>query len=393
MNINLVTTSFPCPENQNSGVFIHYLVQHLKRKCEVSVIYPCSKTSTSNISKQYFCFRYAPRKLQTLAHNPGGIPVALSNNKAPILVKNPYLYFILPFFLLSLFASVLKKSFNTDLIHANWTVVGFISGLAGLISHTPVITTIRGSDVNKINSSSISYFLFYISLKLNKKLIVVSKSLLQILQSKFPKDSHKIIHIENGINKKFFDLKIAQFTEDNIHIICVGNLIAGKDISTLIKATQEIDKIKLNIHIIGEGEEKIRLINLTKKNNSLHQYHFYGLQNHQQLQSILEKSHLFIIPSLSEGRSNALLEAMASGKAIIASNIPGNSELIKDNINGLLFEAGSTKQLKSCILQLINTPDKACKLSRNARKTIQEMQLYWENTADKYIETYKEVIK
>ncbi len=385
MKINFVTTSFPCVENPNSGIFVYYLVQHLKKICQVGVIYPCSKTSTSNKNKQYFCFRYAPKNFQTLAHNPGGIPIALK--------KNPYLYFILPFFLLSLFTSVLKKSYKIDLIHANWTIVGFLSGIAGFITHTPVITTVRGSDVSKINSSLISYWLFYISLKLNKKLIVVSKSLLQSLQTIFPKDSSKILHIANGIHQDFFNLKITPFTKKNIHIICVGNLVSGKDIATLIKATQKIDKTMLSIHIVGEGEEKKELIKLSQEQKYSHQYHFYGFQNHLQLQAIMEKSHIFIIPSISEGRSNALLEAMASGKAVIASNIPGNTELINDTVNGLLFQAGNISQLKSCIQTLIDTPETTYTISQRARKTVQEMELYWENTADKYIKIYKEVIK
>jgi glycosyltransferase involved in cell wall biosynthesis len=75
-----------------------------------------------------------------------------------------------------------------------------------------------------------------------------------------------------------------------------------------------------------------------------------------------------VLPSLSEGMSNALLEYMAAGKAIVATAVGGNVDLIEPGVHGLLVPPGDAPRLAAAIGELLIHPDRAARLGRNARR-------------------------
>ena len=87
---------------------------------------------------------------------------------------------------------------------------------------------------------------------------------------------------------------------------------------------------------------------------------------------ILSVMDLFVLPSLKEGLGLALMEAMASGLAVVGSNIGGIKSLIKDGDNGLLVEPADIKGLSAAITELLRNPDKAESLGRKAKIFINE---------------------
>ena len=74
-----------------------------------------------------------------------------------------------------------------------------------------------------------------------------------------------------------------------------------------------------------------------------------GLLDHKSISEWMKAADIFILPSRSEGTPNSLLEAMASGLPVIASQVGGIPELIQENIEGLLFKSDSTDDLKKNI--------------------------------------------
>jgi glycosyltransferase involved in cell wall biosynthesis len=97
---------------------------------------------------------------------------------------------------------------------------------------------------------------------------------------------------------------------------------------------------------------------------------FTGLR--EDIPEILAGTDIFVLPSYSEGLSNALMEAMASGCACIATDVGGNAYLVQNGISGLLFPVGDREALASHIRRLIGDPAKRRDMGIAARKRIEE---------------------
>jgi len=108
--------------------------------------------------------------------------------------------------------------------------------------------------------------------------------------------------------------------------------------------------------------------------------------------AVLTEADIFILASHSEGRPNVVLEAMAAGLPVIATNIEGINELIAHNENGLLFRDGSVGELTRYLESLSKDAKLRAELGRKARRFIVERNLSWSNTASRYSELYSSLI-
>jgi glycosyltransferase involved in cell wall biosynthesis len=108
---------------------------------------------------------------------------------------------------------------------------------------------------------------------------------------------------------------------------------------------------------------------------------FLGLR--EDIPALLKETDIFVLPSHSEGLSNALMEAMASGCACIASDVGGNAFLIQNGISGFLFPAGDREALRSHIERLLKDPSKVKSLGEAARRRIEE-EFSWKIIGERY---------
>ena len=108
---------------------------------------------------------------------------------------------------------------------------------------------------------------------------------------------------------------------------------------------------------------------------------FTGLRD--DIPAILQATDIFVLPSYSEGLSNALMEAMASGCACIASDVGGNAFLIENGVSGLLFPAGDRAALQAHLRRLIEDPAKRTSMGRAAQRRIEE-EFCWEKIGKQY---------
>lgn len=102
-------------------------------------------------------------------------------------------------------------------------------------------------------------------------------------------------------------------------------------------------------------------------------------------------SDVFVLPSRAEGMSNSLVEAMACGATIVATNIPANTEICEDGVNSLLVGVDDAKALAEALLKIFGDPSLAKELAQRARKKA-ENELSIETMIDAYIDTYSETI-
>ena len=145
-------------------------------------------------------------------------------------------------------------------------------------------------------------------------------------------------------------------------ILAVGRLVEQKNFKILIEEFKNT-KDDFEITIVGEGKLENELKALALKNNV--DLKLIGSVSYEELKNIYQNYRYFISTSLFEGNPKTLLEAMASGCVVLASNISNHSEIIKNGLSGYIFKLNNPQLLKK-INQLKNDFNLQTKISNNA---------------------------
>lgn len=180
----------------------------------------------------------------------------------------------------------------------------------------------------------------------------------------------------SGINIKKFKFRKKIFNTKDLKFIFVGRLIKEKGILELLNTFEKIlYKFKnVSLDIVGEIDKN----NSSKIEDTIFNY-FNNIKNinfvgkEENINKIYMKYDCLILPSYREGCSRAILEASATGMPVIASNVPGCNNIIKDGFNGYLFTSKNEDSLYKSIEKFIKLDTKTfSKMSWNARKQIEE---------------------
>jgi sugar transferase (PEP-CTERM/EpsH1 system associated) len=131
--------------------------------------------------------------------------------------------------------------------------------------------------------------------------------------------------------------------EDVLVIGSVGRLVPVKNYPLLLQAVAALDRRDVVLVLVGDGPERIALEALAASLSISQQVRFLGHRN--DVTDLLSTMDIFVLPSLNEGMSNTLLEAMAAGIPSIASYVGGNPELISHERDGFLFSSGDVLAL------------------------------------------------
>jgi glycosyltransferase involved in cell wall biosynthesis len=129
--------------------------------------------------------------------------------------------------------------------------------------------------------------------------------------------------------------------ENQFCIGCVGNLLPVKDHLTLLRALEQLGAAAKDwcILLAGEGPERPRLETLASE-LAERGIRVSFLGRHTRVPELLNALDVYVLPSINEGISNSLLEAMATGLPVLVTNVGGNPEVVEDGRSGLVFPAG-----------------------------------------------------
>ena len=277
----------------------------------------------------------------------------------------------------------LKKRKNFDLVHAFF---GIPCGYIAMKLKIPYIVSLRGSDVPFYNKRFYWLDLFVFK-RLSKKIwenakavITNSQGLKDLALKSCLKQEQKIEVIYNGVDIKEFTPNECKKKNDKLVLISTGRLITRKGYSFLIEAIADLSTIEL--WLIGDGNLKEELENQAKNQNA--QVKFLGKKNHEEIAGLLKQADVFVLPSLNEGMSNSILEAMACGLPIITTDTGGSVELIKDN--GFIVEKKSPESIKEAVIKISNNAELINFMSKMSRNVAEKMS--WTKVADSYIKKY-----
>jgi sugar transferase (PEP-CTERM/EpsH1 system associated) len=169
---------------------------------------------------------------------------------------------------------------------------------------------------------------------------------------------------------------------------CVANLLPVKDHRTLLRAIGEFaqESRAWRLLLIGEGPEQPALEAFVKRAEWRGRVCFLGSSN--RVAELLQAIDAYVLPSVFEGISNALLEAMASGIPAIATAVGGNPEVVIDGVSGLLFPAGDSGRLAGHLRALEAHPEMRQRLGQHARRRVAE-EFSIDSMAGKYADLYQ----
>jgi len=200
----------------------------------------------------------------------------------------------------------------------------------------------------------------------------------------YTKMGFNVVQIPNAIDLNIIPKKSTKQFEHQM--IFAGRLSKEKGVETLLETALQLpDNYHLLIAGSGPLEGKIRDLDAKKTN-----VHYLGYQSKPNVLSLIHSSDLLIQPSLEEGMSSTLLEAMGCGTCILASNIEGISEIVENEKTGVLVEPNNSGELLSKILELLPKKEKR---SRMAKEGLQIVKQYdWKEVGKLYMDIYEDLL-
>jgi glycosyltransferase involved in cell wall biosynthesis len=173
---------------------------------------------------------------------------------------------------------------------------------------------------------------------------------------------NKITIINNGIDVCSYSKKDYSIIQEKLKIAIIARLHKDKGQLIAIDAIKEINS-PIELWLIGGGADYQNIENYIQTNN-LHFVKLLGFRDDIKL--LLQQVDILILPSKYEAFPFSLLEGMASGLPLIATNTGGNSEIIQNNYNGFLIDYNDKTQLQVAIDKFINDPTLLKKMGNNS---------------------------
>ncbi|MFA6098188.1 MAG: glycosyltransferase family 4 protein [Patescibacteria group bacterium] len=388
MRICVLTTSFPTEERGYHGFFIfEQAIQLARRGFQIEVVapnssYPAKSIDEKNLHISRFNY-FIPHRLQRVAYGSG----IVNNLKKSLLAKLQ-----LPFFLLFYFIQSFKSARQCDILHAHWLPSGLIAVICGKLLKKPSIVTIHGSDLNSFSKSLVFKKICVVIFKRINRIIVVSESLKHAVEG-LGADPGKVLIIPNGIPDAEVFLSLPVKKQCDYRLLWVGRLIPEKNVEMLLNCFIKIKKSfpKSSLVLIGDGTERSRLQKFAGQHGIAGSVVFSGFRKRDELPEYYKDADIFVLPSKNEGFGVVALEAMASAKPIIASDVGGLREIIKNGHDGLLVSPSDSDGFVEKISQLFNNEDYRRRLSENARKSAVE-RYSWDNITRKLTTLYTQCL-
>ncbi len=171
----------------------------------------------------------------------------------------------------------------------------------------------------------------------------------------------------------------------NVTVTYIGRLESVKGVDDFLAAAAVVKK--------DHPEVRFRVVGLAPENHPLRERYgeiaeFTGLRH--DVPALLAETDIFVMPSYSEGLSNAIMEAMSSACAVIVTDVGGNPFLIQNGVSGFLFAPGDRAALVSHISRLIADAPKRIALGQAARKRIDDV-FSWDKVGQRYEQLFAEL--
>ena len=257
------------------------------------------------------------------------------------------------------FMTVIKsiKKVNPDVLFLHGSILVGAAWLATLGKKNKSKIIVRETQAIHLKSKK-EIIALRISMKLADKIVFLSKAYLEEIRIAFGKNykKNKVVLIPNGIDLKIFSPSHKHEHLDKLVIGMQSRVVAIKDHETLLRSFALIKKHDPTksylLKIAGDGDKLKFLMRLADELSIKDDVIFLGMLDEKELPQFLNSLDIYVHASYGETMSTAIMQAMACGKAIVASNVAGIRNMIIDGSTGLLVELKDEKLMADAILSI-----------------------------------------
>lgn len=274
-----------------------------------------------------------------------------------------------------------------SLVHVHTLVGAFLGRLAARITNTkPVLYTAHGFHFYKgapLKNWLIYYTMEKIAAHWTDGLITMNEEDFNIAKKFNLRRKDAVFYVHGVgididkycINDEEKRKKLREelgFSEDDVLILTVAEINTNKNHKQVIDAIKALRDYYSNIYylIVGTGEKEEELKNYVLISNLGSKIRFSGYR--EDIPEILNAIDIFGLTSLREGLPRAIMEAMAAGKPIVATNVRGNRDLVRDGVNGYLIPVNDIEATAKVIVKLVENKNLRLRMGEEGRKIIQD---------------------
>ncbi len=404
LKVCIITHSYPRFEGDWRSNFIESLARaYARNDADVTVFVPYAahfnRSLRDNEGVKIVNYRYMPvASLHTIGYG---------NSMKSDLKFNIRDLFLMPF-LLSIgifrFAVLLKKE-NFDMVQAHWAVPNTLIAVFARFfsfSRAKLFTSFPGSDVTVITKLGWLGKLFAKIISRSDFLSCNSSDLKEDLV-KAGIDKNRIDFVIYGVDntKIFFSeseraalRRALEISQGDIVLLMIGRFVPKKGFSTAFRSLKYITEGRKNVRmiVVGDGPQKGEYRDILRKDGTESYVNFIGEIPTWELSKYYSACDIFLMPSRrlpSDGLNVVVAEAMACGRAVVASNVGGNDLVVFHGINGYLHNETDANQLAGFVMQLMDNHEIREEMGKNSLKLIKE-RFNWDAIAKYYLERYYE---
>jgi glycosyltransferase involved in cell wall biosynthesis len=352
MRICIIVTGLPPDSVGGTETQTYYLAKHLTKKHDVVVFTTKKRINRKVENRDGFLIR------RVESHN--------LKLKLPLGIRT-----------INILRAIKDEPKKPDII----LCMGIGNGFAGIFIKKrygiPVLTYVRGSDwfINKRNWLRKRVINFVLR---NTNLILTqTRSIRRELLNHYP--SLKIEVIPNGV-------ELSKEIASGRNILFVGRLHKVKGLEYLFMALKKIKKYP-PLLIVGEGQENKELKRISHGSN----IQFVGAVSHSDVKKLMLKSKFLVLPSLSEGLPNVILEAMSVGLPVVATKVGGIPDIVEHGETAFLVEPKNPNKLSKYIKILLRDKKLHKKMSKNCLSAVRKYS--WETIIKKLEEVMETTVK
>ncbi len=295
----------------------------------------------------------------------------------------------------------LHRTYGFDVIHCHGTYpAGYVGACCQAVRHLPLVITSHGDDMAPLGLYDRKADLrgrYRLALEQADATVAISNYTAQLFRETCPQ-LRRIVPIPNGVDVQQFAIpaprpaNLAASIRPKSYLLFLGRLDPRKGIDVLLKAMVLLrGRCDLDLVVAGGGPEGPALEALAARLGLSRRVHFVGQTVGRQKLWLLQNSLCMIVPSRTwEAFGVVVVESLAAGRPVIASQVPGLADLVQPGQTGLLAPPESPQGLADAIRQIALDPQRADAWGQAARRFVQPFD--WRNISQRHLDLFEELI-
>jgi len=281
-------------------------------------------------------------------------------------------------------SSYLRRK-EIDILHTHSTEAGIIGRIAAFLARTPIVVhEVHGDPIAADRNSVLNWFIKkmeQLSAKFSDRIVVKADRIREIYLTRQIGRSDQYVRIYHGVDLSCFSKQASH--GDTRRVLYVGRLERGKGLFDLIEACKRVDDAELIIAGTGTLYDSLaETIEETRVEAEILGYH-------DDIPSLVATADVFVLPSYREGTPRVITEAMAAGLPVVATNIAGIPEQVRDGATGYLIEPGDVNTLADRVNELLEDPEKRAAFGCAGMERANRFSI--DTAQARYIELYRKL--